>query len=160
MSLLYNLNNNSLNNSSSIIMDIDTDNNIDTKITDNVINESTDDELLTSIPPKLHRTANIFKWHEAAVKLVMLENSETFQNIKNTTIMLPIVCCHNYCFECIYKYPMNIMDYVIVVDVFYTSSDIILIGVKNNEYYKVIVHKNDFGNPILYKINLSDYLDS
>jgi hypothetical protein len=108
---------------------------------------------------KLHRDVNIYKWANAVEKILELINTYEILEMLKNTIQLPKVGSYEYVFDVVYKYPENaLFDYVMPVDVMYKQQTIILVGVKDDDYYKVIVEKNDFKNPIVYKMNVEDYV--
>lgn len=106
----------------------------------------------------VHRTTNIEKWRLGIENLKDIEENEKFNEILNNTICIPAVGMYEYNFSIIFKYPNSLFDYVIPVDVSFISAVLIMIGVKNKKYYRVYVNKNNFEQPIMYELELDEYI--
>lgn len=113
--------------------------------------------------PKLHRTANIYKWCDALEVLLEIENNIDFDEIYKNSITFEIISITNeyggYNFNTIYKYPVyELFDYIIIVEVIYLTNTFIFIGVKDGLYYKVYVENGCFDKPIVYELDVNEYL--
>lgn len=107
----------------------------------------------------LHRTVNTFKWSVSAKILTTLECRADFKHLLDTTIVIPSIGSYEYDFNHIFKYPNDLLDYVVLVEVSYTHNDMIMIGVKDKQYYQIIVQMNLFDSPIAYKMNIDEYIE-
>lgn len=108
--------------------------------------------------PFLHRTANVYKWCDALSIVFELYTRQDFHEILDKTIVIPPIGMYEYNFDFIYKYPGNLFDFVIPVEVSYKFQEIILLGVKNDKYYKVYVTKNNFIMPLVYEMEVNEYI--
>lgn len=109
--------------------------------------------------PKLHKTANTYRWRDALEYLLDTENNDDFELVYKNAIKLPNTGIYEYNFNTIYKYPIfDTFDYITVVDVSYLTNTSIFIGVKNKLYYKVHVENGCFNKPFVYELDIDDYV--